>query len=376
MNDESKKVPAAACRFAGNRFEFADAGDDDANAAPVRVLARSGKPIDHWYWGRVVHDLAGIQRKETVPLDWCHDDDQVIGFLDEFDVSNGDLECGGTLIPYQEGDRANEILFKGRAGVPYEASIFWGGAGIKIEELGTDATAEVNGYTLEGPATIIREWPLRGVAICPYGADQNTQSEFSSQEEVSVTVLSTTKLEETQMPDSQDVAAAAAAIEPLHEAGLVKRLYSGIARLLGFSEADEKQPTTEDTEGAEEEATAGEDAKAFAGKVTQFKAAFGPKGLDYLADGKTFEEAQQLHAAAEKAETEKRLAELTAERDELKTKLAQIDRGEAEPADFQAEDDDPIARAAGRNAANLGEKQARKAALMSQYMPAAKKTGS
>lgn len=36
--------------------------------------------------------------------------------------------------------------------------------------------APVNGYDFEGPGVIIREWPLRGVAICPYGADANTES--------------------------------------------------------------------------------------------------------------------------------------------------------------------------------------------------------
>jgi hypothetical protein len=36
--------------------------------------------------------------------------------------------------------------------------------------------APVNGYQFEGPGIIVREWPLRGVAICPYGADANTES--------------------------------------------------------------------------------------------------------------------------------------------------------------------------------------------------------
>jgi len=61
-----------------------------------------------------------------------------------------------------------------REGVPYEASINFGGDGIKIQELGDGETTEVNGARFDGPGIVVREWPLRGVAICPYGADMNT----------------------------------------------------------------------------------------------------------------------------------------------------------------------------------------------------------
>lgn len=154
------------------------------------------------------------------------------------------------------------------------------------------------------------------------------------------------------MTDSHDVPATA----PLDQAGLVQRLSHGFARLLGFGE-DAKQLTTEGTEGTKEKATAGEDPQAaFIAQRDRFKAAFGPKGLDYLADGLTFEEAQEAHAAGEKADLEKRLTDLTKERDELKEKLSQIDRGEKDPADFQAEDGSEAAAAQFQGA--LGEKLA------------------
>jgi hypothetical protein len=63
-----------------------------------------------------------------------------------------------------------------REGVPYEASIFFGGDGIKLENVPTGKTVDVNGMEFAGPGVVVREWPLRGIAICPYGADENTQS--------------------------------------------------------------------------------------------------------------------------------------------------------------------------------------------------------
>jgi len=169
-------VPAAACQMVVGEPEIGDNGEG-AKTAPVRLVARSGKPIEHWFWGRVVHDLAGMHlHKPRLPIDYVHDSAEVIGYLNKFDIGSGDLVTTGALVPFKESDRATEIIHKAKAGVPYEASINFGGDGIRYEELGEGQVAQVNGQKFEGPGVIIREWPLRGVAICPYGADAHTES--------------------------------------------------------------------------------------------------------------------------------------------------------------------------------------------------------
>jgi outer membrane biosynthesis protein TonB len=152
-------------------------------------------------------------RKPRVPIDYVHDAKEVVGYLNRFDSSSGDLVTSGALVPFKESDRATEIVHKMKAGVPYEASINFGGDGIKVEELAQGMVAQVNGYQLEGPAVIIREWPLRGVAICPYGADENTESAtFANGKTFSATVASATvpqpnkPTEEAQMSESVEVA--------------------------------------------------------------------------------------------------------------------------------------------------------------------------
>lgn len=179
MNENKKsfdEIPANACILKSGEFELGDNGEN-SKSAPIRLVARSGKPIEHWFWGRVVHDLSGMQlHKSRIPIDYVHDDKEVIGYLNKFDTESGDLVTSGALVPFKETDRATEIIHKNKAGVPYEASINFGGDGIKIQQVLKNEIAAVNGYDFEGPGIIIREWPLRGVAVCPYGADSNTES--------------------------------------------------------------------------------------------------------------------------------------------------------------------------------------------------------
>ncbi len=216
MNEKNfSAIPANACLMSVGEFQLGDNGEG-AKSAPISLVARSGKPIEHWFWGKVVHDLSGMRlHKSRLAIDYVHDDKEIIGYLNHFDSSSGDLVASGALVPFKDNDRATEILHKLAQGVPYEASINFGGDGIKVEELPEGMVAQVNGFQLEGPACIIREWPLRGVAVCPYGADANTESRALSNtnKTFSATVASVTvpvvetPTEETQMSETVEVVA-------------------------------------------------------------------------------------------------------------------------------------------------------------------------
>jgi hypothetical protein len=210
---KTKEYPKSAFRFQ-TELQI----EQGQESPTVRMLARSEKPIDHWYWGKVAHDNSGAQFKESIPLDYCHDDKEIVGFANSENIKvndSGALEIEGTITPFTEGDRASEILAKSKMGVPYEASINFAGDGLKIEEIKPGKTGEVNGYTFEGPGVIIREWPLRGVAVCPYGADGNTASEFKSLTDViSVAVLERDSMT-TEEKEAPEVAAEPAAEKEL-----------------------------------------------------------------------------------------------------------------------------------------------------------------
>lgn len=206
------EIPAAACTLVVGEFAIGDNGED-AKSAPVSLVARSGQPIEHWFWGRVVHDLAGMHmHKSRLPIDYVHDSKEILGYLNHFETESGDLVTSGALVPFKDSDRATEIMHKMRAGVPYEASINFGGDGIKVQEVGDGEVTEVNGYQFDGPGCIVREWPLRGVAVCPYGADMNTESAaaFEGNKVFSASVVTEPEAdtkEDSEMSESVDVEA-------------------------------------------------------------------------------------------------------------------------------------------------------------------------
>lgn len=146
----------------------------ELSGAPVSIVARTGGVADQLFWGRCVHDFAGMSAPAVIPLDYVHDPNQIVGFANQIDASSGALNISGQIVPFAPHDRAAEILHRSKAGVPYQASILMGWNDYTSEDLPAGATAEVNGQTVQGPCTIFRSWSLRGVAICPYGADAGT----------------------------------------------------------------------------------------------------------------------------------------------------------------------------------------------------------
>jgi predicted phosphodiesterase len=241
--------------------------------------------------------------KNRVAIDWNHDPDQLIGYLNKFDISSGDLIASGALVPYGENDKATEIIFKAAQGVPYEASISFPGGDQAIEVLDENQFTEVNGRQFAGPGVIFREWTLRGVAICAMGADHRTSAEFSDEEKVfSVRVInpghfSNAEGEETDM---------AAEIET--------EIVEATETEVPVENAEEAPAVVE----APVESKTPEELRAEEG--ARFMAAFGEKGAMLFAMGKTFEAARDEFMAEIKAENEA----LKAKTAELASKLASV----------------------------------------------------
>jgi hypothetical protein len=181
-------VPREALRLAVGSFLLA-AGDGDAvTAHPFRGVAISGEVLDHWYWDRFVLDPSGVEpRSDSVLLDWCHDYDNQIGYLDSFVVQNSQLVVSGAIVPYPENpeDKATEVLTKTkRSGgkMRWQMSVDFGSTldgDMDIEFCPTGATVQVAGKLHAGPLTVIRRWPLNAVALCPHGYDAKTTAQLS-----------------------------------------------------------------------------------------------------------------------------------------------------------------------------------------------------
>ncbi len=192
---ESPQIKASDCFFAA-QVVVGERTSDTAKSAPIKVIARSGDAINHHVWGRVVHDFAGMRHNGRVTLDYNHNPNEVVGYANRISADSGDLELSGALTPFKDSDRATEIVHKSTidrddgGGVPYEASINFRGD-MKVEYLDEGETETINGREFSGPLTIIREWPLRGCAITPYGYDPGTSATALSESDrdISVTVI-------------------------------------------------------------------------------------------------------------------------------------------------------------------------------------------
>lgn len=323
---QTAQVPRAALRFDAPDIEIGNNGEG-AKTAPVKMVARSGQPIEHWFWGKVVHDLSGmVLNKPRLPIDYCHDDEQVIGYLNKFDIASGDLVVSGAIVPYEpdDEDMAAEVLYKAQQGIPYEASINFGGDGIQIQEVADGEVTPVNGYMFEGPGIVIRQWPLRGVAICPYGADANTSTEFKDSESFTIKHVSpkgeTRKDNSVMSQENKPAEAAVAAVETSNTPTAPKEAAPAPAPAveLGQSKA-EAAPAVE----------AKPDTKLTA---ADYGTAFGDVGYRWFHEGKPFSQAtaefvSQLKSAHEsaisklamdhKAAMEAKDAELTGLKDRL-----------------------------------------------------------
>lgn len=343
--ENTKKVPAGALRFDVGPLQFADVEQPNTTQAPVRIFARTPGIVEHWYWGRIVHDMAGLQHKDRIQLDWCHQYDKNVGYLDTFDADpKKGLHVSGQIVSFREDDIAAEILHRGRAGVPYEASIDWSGPA-RIEEVGNGMTAQVNGFTFQGPGYIVREWTLRAVAICPHGVDGSTKTEFAAADpaEFNVTLFSaessmsqdTTKPAETQQADSQP-----AATQP---------------------PAQPQQDSQPQGQPPAQPAAPHDPRAQFTAELKRFTDKFGAEnGAKWFAEGKSYTDALELHAQVLSDQVKAKDEALAA----AHQKLSSVDRGEGEPVTFSeasGEGTDEGKQAAAKFA-HLGEHRAKIAA--------------
>lgn len=319
MDGLRKQVPAAAMRCVVGTFELGDNGEG-AKTAPFRMVARTGDSIDHWYWGRVVHDLSGMRRhKAKLPIDYAHDDKEVIGYANFFDASSGDLEVGGTLVPYKDTDRASEVIYKAKQGVPYEASINFGGDGIVLEEFAAGQQVEVNGRQFSGPVTVIRQWPLRGIAVCPYGADANTSTALSAEHTQEVTVVKhdPTKLNAESQPEATEAEVAAVEVAEVNDTP---------AEAAESATVEAVQPTPEATP----------EPAALKRTGQEYLDRFGDQGGVWFAQGKEWDDCVLLHERSLRDRIENLEAKLSAYESQL---------GESEPVTFEApQEDKPVRR--------------------------------
>lgn len=189
---KASEAPRSACQFDASGLMFGTPNQQSEEPKEwtkgepyeVRLLVRTPEPVGHWYWygGKVYHDLKGMHMHgDRITMDYGHGVE--IGWLAEPEIDKVGLWLTGPIIPTGGvNDIANDVIVRGLAGVPYEASIFFDDP-MRIEYLDEGMTAKVNGIKVEGPCTIVRECKLRATAVCSHGRDGATATQFAKNSE-------------------------------------------------------------------------------------------------------------------------------------------------------------------------------------------------
>jgi hypothetical protein len=291
-----KSAPAEAfifdseCQFA----EPSQRSDKGLRKMPITVLARTGKPVYHWYFDWIVHDMEGMVSKDRIAFDYRHDPDEPIGYADKISATT-DLQLSGELLSRSDDDEAAKIMDLGPAGVPYEASIHFHPTTMELEFLPTGMSTVVNGATIVGPMTIVRKWELLRCAICLTGVDSGSQTSFDGKS------ASGTKFELTWR--------------------------NGMSKETPKTDAtgSDAGKQSADTVSKETQVDVAKFEAQFKADLAKYTTKFGVEdGTKYFTEGVKWEAALEAHCAKLEATTKAALAETAA----TKTKLSQMNIGE------------------------------------------------
>ena len=129
----------------------------------VKIKVITSSILEHPGLGRFrVKTETATPSKDRVPLDYNHNEEEVIGYVENFQCNADAITADGVvLIGDDSSDAAKTFAQNIDGGVPFEASAFLD-------------LSEAEGVELEDGVT---EWSgalIRGVAICPYGTDRKT----------------------------------------------------------------------------------------------------------------------------------------------------------------------------------------------------------
>ena len=201
MPRETQKIPQAALHFM-DKDCFAQAVAGEGDKSFLDMIVYSGKIIrDHFWWGDLAIDISGMSfPKSKFPILENHDTSKKIAFSKGKPITEGNqIKVDSKKVEFVDTEIADEFIKLSKAGFPYESSIY--AIPLSVERLEKGGSAEVNGMTVRGPASIWRQSIFKEASVCVFGWDSNTRSSaFASTEielDIEVTDLKVEKKQKT-----------------------------------------------------------------------------------------------------------------------------------------------------------------------------------
>jgi len=190
-NMKKEQIPSNAFLFMDHEARAEVFIEGEGKIPKLRMTAYSGKIIpNHFWWGDLAFDISGMKlTKKRLPILSDHETDKKIAFTDKVLTEDNKIVIDPESTIFVDTPESKEFIQLSREGFPYESSVRM--QPLKIQRLAEKETAEVNGFTMKGPGTIIREWNLKEASVCVFGYDSNTQSKaFSEKVDLTYTDVS------------------------------------------------------------------------------------------------------------------------------------------------------------------------------------------
>ncbi len=137
----------------------------------------TGTILPDWCHGPFVVELASLVfHHDRMTIDYNHNETEILGYAHDFAVDSTGWIGDGTLLSLAPNDRASQVILQGKAGVPWEVSpTLMMDEGVP-ELVHEGQVVHINGMDQKGPFTIFRNVPVRGISICPYARDKDTNA--------------------------------------------------------------------------------------------------------------------------------------------------------------------------------------------------------
>jgi len=320
LPEAAKRLRALPLKLDASAVAPATEGTKPA-AARVKLVCRTSEPVDLGY-AKLVHDMSSFRPQDVTALDYCHDDDEIIGNCSNYAVVNGSVECDAVVESLAPGDMASQIIDRmgsNVAPVPYQSSVHWKGSVSYLME----GTQTVNGQTIEAPAYIVSDWTIAQMAICPQGADSSTSAELLAR-------LSAAAIAEASPPVVAEASTDEQAAEQAEAAAIIAEETADPNDTAEFTPTEHAETAPASESPATPPTPAGAEMLSRA-ELARFSKRFGADAIEYLAAGDSYEVALEKHL--DKLSADLQTTKATA--GELEKKLAKppvvANRGEASP---------------------------------------------
>ena len=177
------EVPNGALRLVqmGEGCHAFAEGEDGKKKLKMNVYS-GGVIKDHFWWGDLAIDLEGIKfGMSKYPVLENHNTDRRIAFTGKPIVDENGISLDPDKTKFLENEDSLRFQNDSSAGFPFQASMY--AKPSAVERISDGEKAEVNGFSMKGPATIWRKCEFKEASVCVFGWDSKTLSSAFSKDE-------------------------------------------------------------------------------------------------------------------------------------------------------------------------------------------------